>query len=84
MAAVTVTTSPTLLHSCTVGTATAPEQLIITNNSGGTVYLGKDSTVTVSSGLTLLTASAIGLDLVMGDDVYGIASSSLEVRVEGW
>ena len=81
--AVSVGTSATLVVE---GTASAgnPNEVIITNDSGNTVYFGSDDTVTSSNGLTVATGSSLGLQLTEGRDVYAIAGTTSEVRVCSW
>ena len=88
MAAVTVTTSATLIYSGE-GTASSPDQVIITNDSGNSVYLGKNEDVTATDdadndGVHLATGTTLGMEVRAGERVYGIAGSSSEVRVVGW
>lgn len=83
MAAVTVTTSATLITTGEGG-ASYPSECIITNDSGDSIYLGKDSTVTTSTGIHLATGSALGLQLVAGREVWGIGPGSSNIRVESW
>lgn len=81
--AVSVTTSATLI--ATAGGVTGrPSQIIITNDSGNDVYLGKDATVTTSNGVKVPTTGAFGIELAAGRTIYGIAGSTSEVRVEVW
>ena len=89
MAAVTVTTSATAIYTDTASTVNDPKQVVITNNSGATVYLG-GATVTASGtpatdGIALLTGGSFGFDGSPGLVVYGVvASSTAEVRVEAF
>lgn len=83
MAAVSVTTSATLLITGE-GSGSVPTNVIVTNDSGGSVYLGNDDSVTVAGGVHLATGSTLGIPLVAGRTIYAIAGSTLEVRVEGW
>ena len=84
MAAVSVTTSATLIYLSTEGTGSAPDQVIVTNDSGNSVYLGKNAGVTTSTGVHLATGTTLGIELRAGEAVYGIAGSTSEVRAEGW
>jgi hypothetical protein len=84
MAAITVTTSATLIATGD-GSGSFPSEVLVTNDSGGTVYLGKDDTVTTSTGLTLANLASLGLKLLAGREVWGIvASGTEEVRAEVW
>jgi hypothetical protein len=83
MAAVSVTTSATLIATGDGG-GSYPSEVVITNDSGNSVYLGINSAVTTSSGIHLADGSTIGLQLVAGRTVYGIAGSTSEVRAEVW
>ena len=84
MAAYTVTTSALLIAETTAG-AGSPAEVIITNDSGVTVYLGNSSSVTTSTGIALPTASSIGMQLIAPRKVYAIAASgSNNVRAEVW
>jgi hypothetical protein len=84
MAAVSVLVTATPIYTSTDGHAGRPSRVVVTNNSGNTVYLGKSNAVTVAGGLTLLTGSSIGIELYAGESIYGIAGSTSEVRAEGW
>lgn len=85
MAAISVTTAATTIYSDTASTVNDPKQVVITNNSGATVYLGAASTVTTATGVALLTGGTFGLDGSPGLTVYGIvAAGSSEVRVEAF
>lgn len=83
MAAVSVTTTATLIATG-VGSGSAPTQVIVTNDSGNSVYLGRSDAVTTANGIHLATGSALGIPLTAGITVYGIAGSTSEVRVENW
>lgn len=79
----TVQTTATLLVTSS-GSAVAPGDTFITNDSGASVYIGKDDTVTTSNGLHLPTGSSMNLRLYGGRTAYGIAAAPAEVRVESW
>jgi len=83
MAAISVTTSATLVATGD-GNGSYPSEVIITNDSGNSVYLGINDAVTTSTGIHLATGSSIGLQLIAGRTVYGIAGSTSEVRAEVW
>ena len=68
---VAVATAPTLLSLSGSGDL---HTAVVRNDSGTTVFLG-GSTVTVATGLALLTASSLTLDLANGDDLYGIVAA---------
>jgi hypothetical protein len=77
---VTVTTSATLVASAAGATLEDTIPVTIRNDSGGTIYIG-GAGVTTANGLAVPTASAISLDLAPGDNLYGIAASSLALQV---
>lgn len=83
MAAVSVTTSATLIATGDGG-GSYPSEVVITNNSGNSVYLGATDAVTTAAGVHLADGATIGLQLVAGRYVYGIAGSTSEVRAEVW
>lgn len=85
MAAVTVATTATLIYRDDDGRANVPGQVVISNDGGATVFIGKDSSVTVAGGVALKTAGTLGLELTAGKEVWGIvAAGTNEVRVEGF
>lgn len=83
MAAIDVLTSATLLYTAE-GSASAPTWVVVTNNSGGTVYFDKSDAVTVAEGAALVSGGTVTLPLVYPQRLYGIAGSTLEVRAVGW
>ena len=84
MAAVTVTTAATLVVTGS-RSAGAPDQVIITNDGGSTVFVGRESNVTVASGITLATGSSMGLELTAGRQVWAIvATGTNQLRVEAF
>lgn len=83
MAAVSVTTSATLLYTAD-GAASAPTWVVVTNNSGGTVYFDKSDAVTTAAGAALVSGGTLTVPLVRPQKLYAIAGSTLEVRVVGW
>lgn len=85
MAAITVTTSATLIHTETMGTASAPAQVFVTNNSGATVYLGRHPAVTAATGIALPTGGTWASELTLTRQVWGVvAAATSEVRVEAF
>ena len=75
-AAVTLTTSPTLLIA-----ADDQNRICYLHSTSGSSYLG-DSSVTSSSGLHLPNNQTIEIHLPLGETLYGIAGSgTTNVRV---
>ena len=75
-AAVTLTTSPTLLIA-----ADDQNRICYLHSTSGSSYLG-DSTVTSSSGLHLPNNQTIEIHLPFGETLYGVAGSgTTNVRV---
>lgn len=84
MAAVTVTTSATLIATGE-GNGSVPSEVLVTNDSGVDVFVGDSDQVTTASGLTVGNGSSLGLRLTAGREVYGIvASGTAEVRAVVW
>jgi hypothetical protein len=80
VANVTVGNTATLI----VAANTARLSLIIENNGSVPVYIGQDASVSVSSGIPLLTNGTLtedsgGARMYQGD-IYGITDSSSDVR----
>lgn len=69
-------TTRELLWTATNGHAEAPQGIAIQNvDSTDTVYVGGED-VTTSNGYPLAPGEAISLDLIVGDEVWVIASAN--------
>ena len=82
MAAITVTTTATLLYREGDASAAAPAQVVLSNDGGASVFIGPDSSVTAANGVNLKTAGTLGVELTAGREIWAItATGTNEVRV---
>lgn len=59
----------------------APHRIIVQNTGSGDVFLGEQSAVTTGTGYKLVPGDAFEVDLMAGDKLHGIASSTQTVRI---
>lgn len=55
--------------------------IAIFNNSSETLYIGFDPSVTTGNGWPIPASSSLPMDINAAVEVYGIASSSIDVRI---
>lgn len=72
---VSVTTSATLLAAGTDGAPGYPISVVVLNTGSTSVELG-GADVTASTGYELGAGLSLSIDLVHGDDLYGIVSTT--------
>ncbi len=76
-ARVTVTSSPTLILNPLNGSVTGPITAIVKNPGSVSVFLGGEF-VTASTGFELATGGTVDVELISGDLLYGVTSSSTQ------
>lgn len=77
----TVTTTAQLLVSNTRGSENNPIPVAIKNLSAESVYIGELG-VTVADGFPIAENETVTLDLVSGDDIYGLTNANTaDVRI---
>lgn len=78
--AVTVGTSATSIFRGLNGTGDAPQGVSILNNGAVTLYIGGPD-VTAVNGTPIPVGESKSVDLISGEEVFGIAASPTNTRV---